>query len=315
MSDAVVFPGQGAQKPGMGLDFVDAFPAAAAVFDEASEALSTDLRALVRGDDGRLGLTAWTQPALLTTCVALFRAVLSEGGLHPRWFGGHSLGEYTALVAAGALELGAAVRIVHARGRAMQDAVPPGDGAMAAILGEGVDAALLRHLAPGVDLANLNAADQLVLSGAASAVDAALAALAAHPVARAWRAVRLDVSAPFHSRWMAGIEPAFAETLAAAAPAFTPARAAVVTSNFTGAFHTGDAAALRDALTRQISGPVRWVENMQALRAQGPTRVVELGPGRTLRPFFRTVDTAVESVFNLVTARRLASAPAPGSPP
>lgn len=314
MGDAVVFPGQGAQKPGMGLDFVAAFPAAAAVFDEASEALSTDLRALVTGDDGRLGLTAWTQPALLTTCIAMYRAVLTEGGLSPRIFGGHSLGEYTALVAAGALPLASAVRLVHARGRAMQDAVPVGQGAMAAIVGEGVDAALLRALAPGVDLANLNSADQIVLSGPAAALDAALAALAAHPVAAAWRAVRLDVSAPFHSRLMAGIEPAFAAALAAAAPGFSPARAACVTSNFTGTFHTGDPAALCDALTRQISAPVRWVDNMHALRAQSPTRVVEIGPGRTLRPFFRTVDTPVESVFNLVTARRLAGAPAPGSP-
>lgn len=305
-STAVVFPGQGSQRVGMAQDFCAEFAESASVFDEASEALSLDLRALC-GDESRLSLTEYTQPAILVAEVAMFRALAAHFGLSAELFGGHSLGEYTALVVAGALPLGEAARLVRERGRRMQEAVPRGEGAMAAVIREGLDVDALRALAEGlvVDLANLNAPDQVVISGAAQDVREAIARVEASPALAGARAKLLDVSAPFHSRLMATIEPGFRDLLASSSATWDASAARAVVSNYTGGFHTGQTADLIDALTRQISGGVRWMDNMAALLAAGPGRVLEVGPNRPLRGFFRAVGAEVEAIFNLTTARRV----------
>ena len=306
---AIVFPGQGSQRVGMAQDFCAEFPESAAVFDEASEALSLDLRALC-GDDSRLSLTEYTQPAILVAEVAMFRALAAHFGLRGGLYGGHSLGEYSALVVAGALPLVEAARLVRERGRRMQEAVPRGEGAMAAVIRDGLDADVLRALTEGlvVDLANLNAPDQIVLSGKAEDVAQAVARIEASPALAGARAKLLDVSAPFHSRLMATIEPGFRALLVASSPTWDAGAARLVVSNYTGGFHTGRSEDLMDALTRQISGGVRWMDNMRALLEQRPGRLLEIGPNRPLRGFFRALDADVEAIFNVVTARRVLGA-------
>ena len=274
---AAVFPGQGSQRPGMARDFHDAFPSARAAFAEASDAAGVDLAAICFGEDERLNLTEFTQPCILTTEIAMLRVLREEHGFAPRWFAGHSLGEYTALVAAGVLSLGEAARLVRRRGALMQQAVPAGQGAMLAVVGRGLDIDELRAKLEGlqVDCANHNSSSQIVVSGSAADVGRAKERLGG----KGRRLIPLNVSAPFHSRFMRDVERAFVGELAAVA---IDARSAPrVASNYTGGFHVADAAAVRDALVKQISGTVRWVENMRAL-AQCATRIVEIGPGKPL---------------------------------
>ena len=295
----VVFTGQGAQKAGMARDVVEAFPRAAAVFDEASATLGYDMRALCFAADPRLDLTEYTQPAILTAEIAIFAVAHEEWGYRPARFGGHSLGEYAALVAAGVMPLTEALRLVAARGRLMQAAVPVGVGAMAALIRDNIDLGALRSELEGlvVDVANHNSPDQVVLSGAAADVDTAIARLGGPGS----RLKKLVVSAPFHSRLMGVIEADFAALLRASAPTWRMEGATRVASNTTGGFHDADPAALIDALTRQISGTVRFVDNMAALSGEP---VIEIGPSRVLRAFFQAVGRPAESVTNVVSARR-----------
>ncbi|MBZ0231123.1 MAG: ACP S-malonyltransferase, partial [Deltaproteobacteria bacterium] len=196
---AIVFPGQGAQRAGMARDFFDASRHARDVFAEASEATSLDLAALCFGDDPRLDLTEYTQPAIVTAELAMLRALEAELGLRGMYFGGHSLGEYAALCAAGALPLADAVRLTRRRGALMQAAVPAGAGAMVAVIAEGIADRDLDELGADVDLANRNAPDQIVLSGPADAILRASVQLAAILAGVEHRIVPLNVSAPFHS--------------------------------------------------------------------------------------------------------------------
>ncbi|MDP6931540.1 MAG: ACP S-malonyltransferase [Myxococcota bacterium] len=304
---AIVFPGQGCQKTGMGRDFHEAHPEARAVFEEASEALGQDLAALCFEPDERLGRTAWTQPAILTVEIAMFRTAQARYGLQPDRFGGHSLGEYTALVAAGVLPLDQAVRLVHERGRRMQEAVPEGEGSMAALLRRDLDPEAVGRTLQGlqVDVANHNSPDQVVLSGSSGDLDRALERLSSDPATQGSRARKLAVSAPFHSRLMSSIEPGFRALLDEASSAWQLSQADRVLSNFTGRWHQADRDALVDSLTRQISGTVRWVDNMQALVRARPAPRIEVGPGRPRRGFFRSLDTTVESITNTLTAQRV----------
>jgi [acyl-carrier-protein] S-malonyltransferase/trans-AT polyketide synthase/acyltransferase/oxidoreductase domain-containing protein len=306
-STTVVFPGQGSQRPGMGQDFCDRFPASRRVFEEASEALGLDLGALCFAEDPRLSLTEYAQPAILTTEIAMFRGLAEAYGLRPRQFGGHSLGEYTALVAAGVLPLAEAVRIVRERGRLMQQAVPVGRGGMLAVIGHGLEVAALQTALVGlaVTVANDNSPEQVVLSGLAGDVAEAARRLAADGTLRL---VPLDVSAPFHSPLMAGIEPAFAAVLESR-DGWDAARAPAVTSNLSGGFHDADLAAVRARLVEQISGMVRWRSNMAAL-AEGSPRILEVGPGRPLRAFFKAVGVTAESITDVRSAARALGAEA-----
>jgi len=287
---AFVFPGQGAQSVGMLDAWVD-HPAVREVLAEAAQALGQDIGRLIReGPAPALELTTDTQPVMLAAGIACYRAWRAEGGPEPAALAGHSLGEYTALVAAGALALADALPLVRFRAQAMQQAVPVGAGAMAAILGlepaavvEGC-AQAAREAGGVVSAANFNDPKQTVISGAKAAVDRACEVLKAMG---AKRALPLAVSAPFHCELMRPAAEALRERLAAVAVA--PPRIVVV--NNIDVATTGEPAAIRDALVRQAYGPVRWVEVVRSLRGRGLTHVLECGPGKVLSGMVRRIDS------------------------
>ena len=293
-SFAFVFPGQGSQAVGM-LDAWGDHPAVRSTLDEASAALGENIAALIAvGPKDQLDLTTNTQPVMLTAAIACWRAWRAEGGALPVAVAGHSLGEYSALVAAGVLTLADALPLVRLRAQAMQQAVPVGAGAMAAILGLDADKVL-----PGcaeaaaatgevVSAANFNDPKQTVISGSKAGVDKACELLKAMG---AKRALLLAVSAPFHCALMRPAAEALRERLLSvtlAAPTFP------VVNNIDVAAPV-DADAIRDALYRQAFGPVRWVEVVQALRARGVSHIVECGPGKVLAGMVKRIDAEAVS--------------------
>ncbi len=291
---AFVFPGQGSQSVGM-LDAWGDHPEVVRTLAEASAALGEDIGALIKnGPKEQLDLTTNTQPVMLTAGVANYRAWIAETGLVPSAAAGHSLGEYTALVAAGALSLSDALPLVRFRAQAMQEAVPVGTGAMSAILG--LDAATVRQvcqqvaaeLGEVVEAVNFNDPKQTVIAGSKAGVEKANEALKA---AGAKRALPLPVSAPFHSSLMKPAADRLREKLAAVA--FQPAAFPVI--NNIDVAVTDDVEALRDALFRQAFGPVRWVEVVQALKARGLTTVIECGPGKVLAGMAKRIDAELAS--------------------
>ena len=287
MSMAFVFPGQGSQQVGMMAGFAGD-DAVRATFAEASAILGEDLWQLVEdGPAQTLALTRNTQPVMLTASVAIWRAWQAKGGATPAYMAGHSLGEYSALVASGALAFRDAVPLVRFRAEAMQDAVAAGVGAMAAVIG-GDDAAIAdacREAAQGdvVEPVNFNAPGQVVIAGNRGAVERAMAAAKARG---AKRAMMLPVSAPFHSSLLAPAAERLATRLQSVAVA-TPA--VPVVHNVDVQTHA-TAAEIRAALARQAARPVRWTETVQWLVAHGVTSVVECGPGRVLAGLTRKID-------------------------
>jgi [acyl-carrier-protein] S-malonyltransferase len=300
---AFLFPGQASQYPGMGRELAGNHPAARSVFDEADRALGFSVSELCfNGTEDALKLTANTQPAILTVSVAAYR-VLAENGVEPAFVAGHSLGEFSALVAAGGLEFSDAVRLVRRRGEYMQSAVPEGVGAMAAILGlaPAQVAGICRQAADGqvVAPANLNSPEQTVISGHAEAVKRAVELASA---GGAKRAVILPVSAPFHSSLM---QPA-AQRLEAdlRATAFHPLRVPLVNNADAELTTSGDEA--RESLIRQVTLPVRWEESVRELIEQGVNTFVEVGPGRVLTGLLRQIDRSIH-VFNVEDEKSLRS--------
>jgi [acyl-carrier-protein] S-malonyltransferase len=292
MKLAFVFPGQGSQALGMMNGFA-AHPVVRETFAEASDALGDDLWQLVEdGPAEALSLTTNTQPVMLTAGVAIYRAWLASGGAKPTVVAGHSLGEYTALVAAGALAFADAVPLVRFRAQAMQDAVPPGVGAMAAIMGGDDDAvaAACTEAAQGqvVEPVNFNAPGQVVIAGHREAVERAIA-LAKQKGAK--RGVLLPVSAPFHSSLL---KPA-ADKLAArlAQVTFAPPVIPVI-HNVDVAEHSAPDA-IRAALAQQAASPVRWTATVQYMAALGVTHVVECGPGRVLAGMNKRIAEGIEA--------------------
>lgn len=283
---AFVFPGQGAQTVGMGKALADRFDVCRRTFAEADAALNEPLSELIfNGPADRLTLTENTQPAILTMSIAAWR-LLDERGIRPSFVAGHSLGEYSAHVAAGTLQFADAVRLVRNRGRYMQEAVPPGLGAMAAILGldeAGVNQACAES-AQGevVSAANLNGGGQIVISGAAAAV--ARASERAKALG-AKRAIPLPVSAPFHCALMKPAEMRLAPELRAV-PTATP-RVPVVAN--VDAEPKRDAGAAIDALIKQVASPVRWEDVVRRLASEGVTRYVEVGPGKALSGMIKRI--------------------------
>jgi [acyl-carrier-protein] S-malonyltransferase len=283
---AFLFPGQGSQAVGMGRAFYESSAAAKRVFEEANDALGADLtRVMFEGPEGDLALTATTQPAVLTASVAA-AAACAERGLTPALAAGHSLGEYSALVVAGALRLADAVRVVRRRGEFMQAAVPVGTGAMAAIMGVGLDVVeqVCAEAAKGevVDVANVNSEQQIVIAGHKTAVERAVA-LVKDRGGR--KSVLLPVSAPFHCALMA---PA-AERLAAELAAVKVSAPAIpVVRNVDGGV-TRSAADVVPFLLRQVASPVRWTACVQRLAAEGARAFVEVGPGRVLTGLARRI--------------------------
>ncbi len=311
---AFLFPGQGSQSVGMGRDLHDNFPAARAVFEEADQSLGFDLSRLIfEGPEDQLRLTENAQPAILTVSVAAAR-VLAERGITPALTAGHSLGEYSAHVAAGTLTFADAVRTVRSRGRYMQQAVAPGEGAMAAILGLSADLIsdicsqvsddltplpsanvanpLAQAFSPNsaiVSPANLNSPDQTVISGATAAVER-VADLCKQAGAK--RTVILQVSAPFHCALMQPAQQALATCLEALIfsdpqiPVACNVDARLLTRR----------AEVPDCLIRQVTAPVRWVECIQLLIAQGATHFIEVGPGKVLSGLMRQIDRSQKTL-------------------
>ena len=303
---AVVFPGQGVQRTGMGKDFYDNVPVCREVYEEASEASGWEIADMCFLDDERLNLTEFTQPCILTTEVAMLRGLETLFGFSPTFFGGHSLGEFTALVAAGALPLSEAVRIVRIRGRLMQEAVPVGRGAMAAVISGNIDTETIRQALKDlpVDIANINSTHQIVISGEAMAMPAAEARLGETlPKDRPYRFILLNVSAPFHSRFMSTIVEPFEEILRAIGKGIVQDKSVTVTSNFRGIFHSGLYEDLIYNLVAQLNHPVLWVDNMRALASQAEA-IYEVGPGRPLRDFFKTINITCTSITTLGTAEK-----------
>ncbi|OBS10753.1 ACP S-malonyltransferase [Acidihalobacter prosperus] len=292
MSIAAVFPGQGSQSIGMLAALSDKYPQVRETFQEASDCLGYDLWSLVQnGPEEELGRTTVTQPAMLAAGVAVWRAWEEEGGCRPEVMAGHSLGEYTALVCAGALAFGDAVRLVAERGRLMQSAVPAGSGAMAAILGLADDqvAALCAKAAAGevVEAVNFNAPGQVVVAGQSDAV-ARLMSLASEAGAK--RVISLNVSVPSHCTLMKPAADAFADVLRDVT--FGVARAPVIHNVDVTAKR--DPAEIADALVRQLYNPVRWVETIEGFADEGIRVVFEFGPGKVLSGLNKRIDRSLK---------------------
>jgi [acyl-carrier-protein] S-malonyltransferase len=290
---AFVFPGQASQYPGMGKELADNHPAAKAVFDEADKALGFSISQMCfAGSEEDLKLTANTQPAILTVSVAAHR-VLMEKGIAPDFVAGHSLGEYSALVAAGSLKFSDAVQLVRKRGTYMQDAVPVGEGAMAAIMGLSpavvVDACKRSAEGKVCSPANLNSPEQTVISGHADAVKRAVE-IASQLGAK--RAVVLPVSAPFHCALMMPAQEKLEKDLRKIE--FAALRFPLVTNVDADTETSGDEA--RDALIRQVTNPVRWEESVRELIDEGVNTFIEVGPGRVLSGLLRQIERSVSTL-------------------
>lgn len=307
MSFACVFPGQGSQSVGMLAGLAAGHPVIRATFEEASAALGFDLWQLAQeGPKERLDATEFTQPAMLAAGVATYRLWRQQGGPEPAVVAGHSLGEFTALACAGAFELGAAAALVRFRGQAMQEAVPPGTGAMAAVLGledEHVDAAC-REAARGGVVApvNFNSPGQVVIAGHADAVQRAIEALKTRG---AKRAVLLPVSVPSHCSLMIAAAHRF-EARLADVPMAVPR---IPYLSAVDAARHQDPADIRRLLVRQLSSPVRWTDTVRALSAAGVSHIIECGPGKVLTGLNRRIEKragldflAIEDPASLATA-------------
>ena len=285
---AFLFPGQGAQKAGMGQDFYEKYPSARQIFDQASQWLSLDMKALCFEKNDRLNLTEYTQAALVTTCLAMEK-VVEECGLHPDITAGLSLGEYCAIAVSGGMSVKDAIVTVRKRGILMEHAVPAGEGSMAAVIG--LDADKIQNAIAGTkaEIANYNCPGQIVITGEKAAVDAAAAACSE---AGAKRCVPLKVSGPFHSAMLKGAGEKLSDALESVeihdikVPYITNVTADYVKSP----------ADVKDYLTKQVSSSVRWQQTIERLIADGADEFVEIGPGRSLSGFMRKINRDVKVV-------------------
>lgn len=290
---AFIFPGQGAQEPGMGKDFYENSASAREVFDQAESLLGLDMKKLCFEENDELNITEYTQIALLTACMAMER-VVREQGVAPQVTAGLSLGEYCAIVSAGGMELSDAMRLVRKRGILMQEAVPAGQGSMAAVLGmDGPSIEKVLEGREGVWIANYNCPGQIVITGYKTPVEEASKAL---QEAGAKRVLPLNVSGPFHSPLMQPAGEGLKEIFAGMK--MSPLKVPYVT-NVT-AEYVDDIAQTEELLIRQISSSVRWQQSVEKMIAAGVDTFVEIGPGRTLNGFLRKIDRQVKG-YNIRT--------------
>ena len=302
---AFIFPGQGSQAVGMGRELFDNFPAARSVFEEADEALASSLSTLCfSGDEVELQLTANTQPAILTVSIAAFRAMEAEGFPVPEMVAGHSLGEYSALVAAGVLDFADAVRTVRQRGTFMQEAVPVGVGAMAAILGSNIETIdeVCAEAAQGqvCSAANINSPSQVVIAGNTEAVDRACEMLKERG---AKRAIKLNVSAPFHCALMMPAQ----QRLAAVLSEIEYGAFKFPVVHNVDAETNADASVVAARLEQQVSSPVRWLGTIKAMREAGIDTFVEVGPGEVLSGLLKQIDREA-TAYNVENSESLSTA-------
>ena len=283
---AFIYPGQGAQKAGMGKDFYENSPLARDIYDRASECLELDMRALCFEENDLLDQTEYTQAAMVTTCLAM-TAVLNEQGAEADVTAGLSLGEYCAIAEAGAMDLLDAIRLVRVRGQLMQHTVPTGEGAMAAVLGMDADQidAVIESIA-NVTVANYNCPGQIVITGGTAGIEQASKTL---KEAGAKRVVSLNVSGPFHSPMLRSAGEKLGKELLTVQ--LGELKIPYVT-NVTAEYVT-DSSKIRELLTRQVYSPVRWEQSIRKMIAQGVDTFVEIGPGRTLTGFLRKIDRNV----------------------
>lgn len=290
---AFIFPGQGAQEPGMGKDFYENSASAREVFDQAESLLGLDMKKLCFEENDELNITEYTQIALLTACMAMER-VVREQGVAPQVTAGLSLGEYCAIVSAGGMELSDAMRLVRKRGILMQEAVPAGQGSMAAVLGmDGPSIEKVLEDREGVWIANYNCPGQIVITGYKAPVEEASKAL---QEAGAKRVLPLNVSGPFHSPLMQPAGEGLKEIFAGMK--MSPLKVPYVT-NVT-AEYVDDIAQTEELLIRQVSSSVRWQQSVEKMIAAGVDTFVEIGPGRTLNGFLRKIDRQVKG-YNIRT--------------
>lgn len=290
---AFIFPGQGAQEPGMGKDFYENSASAREVFDQAESLLGLDMKKLCFEENDELNITEYTQIALLTVCMAMER-VVCEQGVAPQVTAGLSLGEYCAIVSAGGMELSDAMRLVRKRGILMQEAVPAGQGSMAAVLGmDGPSIEKVLEGREGVWIANYNCPGQIVITGYKAPVEEASKAL---QEAGAKRVLPLNVSGPFHSPLMQPAGEGLKEIFAGMK--MSPLKVPYVT-NVT-AEYVDDIAQTEELLIRQVSSSVRWQQSVEKMIAAGVDTFVEIGPGRTLNGFLRKIDRQVKG-YNIRT--------------
>lgn len=303
---AAVFPGQGTQRTGMGKDFYENIPVSREVFEEASDALEWDVAHMCFEGDERINLTEYAQPCILATEIAMFKGLQDRYGFSPVYFGGHSLGEYSALTAAGALPFSDALKIVHQRGKLMQDASPEGVGGMAAVIASDLDVERIKISIADfpLDVANINSVDQVVISGQNDCME-----IAEKNILREFkeddsaRFVPLNVSAPFHSRFMGGIKDTFKEILDGVKDKINVENATRVTSNFSGKFHAEDCGCVIEDLVSQISGTVQWRDNMKNI-SEKVKGIYEIGPNRPLKRFFGTIGVKCKSITTFSSAKR-----------
>lgn len=290
---AFIFPGQGSQKPGMGADLAAAFPEAREVFEAADEALGFSISELCfEGSEDDLKLTANTQPAILTMSSAIMAVIRARSDRRPELVAGHSLGEYSAVVAAGGLGAAEAASIVNKRGRFMQEAVPAGQGGMAALIGPSIEEvrAICEDAAQGEVLspANLNAPGQIVIAGAAGAIERAIEVAKGRGVRRA---LPLPVSAPFHCALMKPAEERLRPVLESAKLEALE----IPLVNNVDAKAVSSVEDVRDGLVRQVVAPVRWIDVVETMIGSGVTRFVEVGPGAVLAGLVKRIDRNVET--------------------
>ncbi|MCD8035779.1 MAG: ACP S-malonyltransferase [Clostridiales bacterium] len=294
---AFIFPGQGAQKVGMAKDFYEKFDCSKEIFNSASEWLDMDMKALCFEENDKINLTEYTQPAMVTACLAM-EAAVEEMGIHPDVTAGLSLGEYCAIKVAGAMGLKDALVTIKKRGELMENAVPPGMGSMAAVLGLGADKIEgVVNTIDGVSIANYNCPGQIVITGEAAAMEEAAEKL---KEAGAKRVLTLNVSGPFHSAMLAEAGEKLAEELDKIE---ISALNMPYAANVTGGYVT-DSAQIKGLLAKQICSSVKWQQDVETMIADGVDTFIEIGPGKTLAGFMRKIDRSVK-VYNIKTAEDL----------